>query len=139
MIISNLLLCFLKTNKCVDPIIQFQEFSTYNTTKCSTFAIFSELHVDHQELVNDQNLVFDPRSCAKLRKLKVLNTAKNQMLDLQPLDMIPSLSQLDVSGNFLKDLQRTIEIVARIPSLQVHTYKNSNGVTSYTNSFSFCS
>ena len=85
----------------------------------STIAIFSELHVDHQELVNDQNLVFDPRSCAKLRKLKVLNTAKNQMLDLQPLDMIPSLSQLDVSGNFLKDLQRTIEIVARIPSLQV--------------------
>ena len=78
-----------------------------------------ELHVDHQDLEADQNLVFDPRSCSKLKKLRVLNTSKNQMLDLKPLDMIPNLTQLDISGNLLKDLQRTIEILARIPSLQV--------------------
>ena len=41
------------------------------------------------------------------------------MVDLKPLDMIPHLTHLDISGNLLKDLHRIIEILARIPSLQV--------------------
>ena len=88
-------------------------------------SIFSELHVDHQELEPDQNVVFDPRSCAHLKKLRVLNTAKNQMVDLKPLDLITSLHQLNISHNMLEDLQAVIDILIRIPGLKVDSYTPS--------------
>lgn len=80
---------------------------------------FSELHVDHQDLAPNQNVVFDPRSCAKLKKLRVLNTGKNQMVDLKPLDLIIKLTHLDISHNHLKDLQYAIDVLTRVPGLQV--------------------
>lgn len=77
-----------------------------------------ELHVDHQQLSTDQNVVFDPRSCAGLKNLRVLNTAKNQMVDLQPLELFPRLSMLDIGHNLLSDVQAVIDSLVRIPSLQ---------------------
>ena len=76
--------------------------------------------MDHQELEPDQNVVFDPRSCSSLKKLRTLNTAKNQMVDLQPLDLITSLYQLNISHNLLEDLQAVIDILVRIPGLKVN-------------------
>ena len=51
-----------------------------------------ELHVDNQNLSDDQNVVFDPKTCAGLAKrLQVLNTSGNRMLDLCPLHELSSL------------------------------------------------
>ena len=80
---------------------------------------FLELHVDHQDLAAHQNVVFDPRSCSKLKKLRVVNAAKNRMVDLKPLDLITSLHNLDISHNLLKDLQDVIDVLSKIPGLKV--------------------
>ena len=85
--------------------------------------LFIELHVDHQDLGPDQNVVFDPRSCSKLKKLRVLNAAKNRMVDLKPLDLITSLHNLDISHNLLEDLHSVIEVLSRIPGLKVCCFK----------------
>ena len=71
-------------------------------------------------LAPDENVVFDPRTCSKMRKLKVLNTAKNQMIDLKPLDLLTKLTELNISNNLLKDLPSVIQIIARLPNLQVN-------------------
>ena len=89
------------------------------------YSYVTELHVDHQELEPDQNVVFDPRSCSHLKKLRTLNTANNQMVDLQPLDLITSLYQLNISHNLLQDLQAVIDILTRIPGLKVGTMNPS--------------
>jgi len=78
-----------------------------------------ELHVDHQDLGPHQNVVFDPRSCSKFKKLRVINAAKNRMVDLKPLDLINSLHNLDISHNLLEDLQDVIDVLSRIPGLKV--------------------
>lgn len=98
------------------PKLQKHSFPNYFYT-----LFFTELHVDHQELEPNQNVVFDPRSCSHLKKLRTLNTANNQMVDLQPLDLITSLYQLNISHNLLQDLQAVIDILTRIPGLKVGT------------------
>ena len=48
-----------------------------------TCNFLTELHVDHQNLESDQNVVFDPRTCVGLSaRLHVLNTSNNKMVDL---------------------------------------------------------
>jgi len=42
-------------------------------------SLLTELHIDNQQLNNNQNLVFDPRTCLGLKSLQVLNTSKNQV------------------------------------------------------------
>ena len=59
----------------------------------NTFVI-TELHVDNQSLSEDQNLVFDPKTCSGLAKrLQVLNTSGNRMIDLCPLHELSSLTR----------------------------------------------
>ena len=83
------------------------------------YILLLELHVDHQDLAAHQNVVFDPRSCSKLKKLRVVNASKNRMVDLKPLDLITSLHNLDISHNLLEDLQDVIDVLSRIPGLKV--------------------
>ena len=79
----------------------------------------TELHVDHQNLERDQNVVFDPRTCVGLSaRLHVLNTSNNKMVDLAPLNELQGLQSLNVAENHLSDLQSTIEILAQMQSLQ---------------------
>lgn len=66
----------------------------------------------------NQNVIFDPRSCSKLKKLRLLNTAKNQMVDLKPLDLISNLTSLDISHNLLADLQGLTEILGNMSALK---------------------
>ena len=81
--------------------------------------LISELHVDHQSLEPDQNLVFDPRTCAGLSKrLLVLNASKNKMVDLAPLNELHALETLNISENYLSDLQSAIEILSLMKSLK---------------------
>ena len=54
-----------------------------------------------------------------LKKLRVINAAKNRMVDLKPLDLITSLHNLDISHNLLEDLQDVIDVLSRIPGLKV--------------------
>ncbi len=68
--------------------------------------VSSELHVDRQELTDQQNLVFDPRSCQGLaNSLRALNTSHNRIVGLEPLQECKRLAVLDVSGNKLQDLE----------------------------------
>ena len=61
---------------------------------CNMFDIYLELHVDNQSLTTDQNLIFDPKTCAGLSKrLQVLNTSGNRMIDLCPLHQLSSLTR----------------------------------------------
>ena len=57
-----------------------------------------------------------------LKKLRVINAAKNRMVDLKPLDLITSLHNLDISHNLLEDLQDVIDVLSRIPGLKVYYF-----------------
>ena len=57
-----------------------------------------------------------------LKKLRVINAAKNRMVDLKPLDLITSLHNLDISYNLLEDLQDVIDVLSRIPGLKVQSF-----------------
>jgi len=79
----------------------------------------TELHVDNQSLSDDQNLVFDPKTCAGLAKrLQVLNTSGNRMIDLCPLHELSSLSSLNTAENNLNDLAGAVEILSQMPALK---------------------
>lgn len=87
--------------------------------KCYNIIIFTELHVDNQMLGQDQNLVFDPRTCWGLAKcLQVLDTSGNHMLDLKPLNEITALVHLRAARNRLSSLVSVIQVAGSLPHLR---------------------
>lgn len=78
-----------------------------------------ELHLDNQKLDDNENLVFEPRTCSGLASaLSVLNISGCRVLSLFPLHECSRLSSLDASRNLLSDLADILDVLGGLPALR---------------------
>lgn len=82
-----------------------------------------EMHIEHQVLPAGEKLVFDPRSVMGIKMcLAVLNIAGNRLDDLSDIAQIQSLSQLNLSDNFVRNMKEIAGVLqnsARISELRI--------------------